>query len=100
MTKLADVMNEYNPDVVTSPHLTILETMEADYIDRETFALMMVPVLEPEQTEALLKGKLVITEEVAVQLEVALGVPAQFWLNREKRHVEYLRIKHPLSPIC
>lgn len=81
-------MNEYNPDTVTSPHLTILETMAARKITLMDMVLLMLPLLEPEQTEALLKGEMAITEEIALQLEAAIDVPAQFWLNRQKRYSE------------
>lgn len=77
--------NEYNPDIVTPPSETILETMKAKALDRENFALLMIPLFRPYQTESLLRGEMVITEEIAVQLEAALDIPAQFWLNRQRR---------------
>lgn len=83
-------MNEYNPDKVTPPYETILETMEAKSLDRETFGLLMIPLFRQYQTESLLRGEMVITQEIAVQLEAALDVPAQFWLNRQKRFEESL----------
>ena len=38
----------------------------------------------------LIKGKAPITKEIAAQLEDALGVPASFWLNLERRYREEL----------
>ena len=38
----------------------------------------------------LIKGKAHITKEIAAQLEHALGVPASFWLNLERRYREEL----------
>lgn len=78
--------NEYNPDKVTPPSETILETMKAQRLTSTDMVLFMMPLLEPEQTEALLRGEVVITEEIAIQLEAALDVPAQFWLNRQRRY--------------
>lgn len=79
--------NEYNPDFVTSPHITLLETMEAKRLTSGGMVVLMMP-LEPEQTEALLRGGVVITQEIAAQLEAILDVPARFWLNRQRRFGE------------
>ena len=85
--KEAGLINEYDPDTVTSPHLTILETMEARKITLGSMICWMRP-MEPEQTKALLRGEIAITLVIAIKLEAALGLPVQFWLNRQKRYSE------------
>jgi HTH-type transcriptional regulator/antitoxin HigA len=40
----------------------------------------------PQQVSELLNGKRRLTPETALQLEAALGVTAQFWLNREAQY--------------
>ena len=37
-----------------------------------------------------MKGKAAIVPETALQLEQALGVPAEFWLTREARYREWI----------
>ena len=82
------IKNEYNPDTVTPPHETILETMEARNIGLMDMVLMMLPTMEPEQTEALLRGEVEITEDIAMQLESVFGTPTHFWMKRQQRYNE------------
>jgi addiction module HigA family antidote len=39
---------------------------------------------------SLIRGNTPITPEIALQLEQFLGIPADFWKNRERHYREYL----------
>jgi len=84
------IENEYTPDYRSSPHETILEAMEARNQTKEDILLQMAPILSCDQTEALLRGELAITEEIALKLEHIFGVPATFWNKREKNYRDSL----------
>jgi len=45
----------------------------------------------------IIKGKAAITAETAIQLERALGVPAEFWNQREANYRAYLASKKELD---
>lgn len=80
--------NEYNPQRVLHPYLTLKEKLDELEIGPKEFA---VRTGKPEKTiTALLKGKSSITPEMAVSFENVLGIPANFWLNKQRLYDEYL----------
>ncbi len=79
---------EYRPDYAVTPGETLREVL-ADR--RMTQAELARRMSRPAKTiNEILKGKAALTAETALQLEVVLGVPAGFWLNREARYREAL----------
>jgi HTH-type transcriptional regulator/antitoxin HigA len=87
MTKI----NEYNPQTILHPYLTLAAKLEELGIGSKEFALRTG---KPEKTiSALLKGKSSITPDMAVQFENVLGIPAQFWLNKQSAYDEYIARK-------
>ncbi len=80
--------NAYVPDTVSSPGETILETIEALGMSQVDLAERMG--WTPKTVNELIKGKIILTPQTALQLEQILGVPAAFWMNREQHYREYL----------
>ena len=80
--------NAYVPDTVSPPGETILETIEALGMSQTDLAERMG--LTPKTVNEIVKGKTILTPQIALQLEQILGVPAAFWMNREQHYREYL----------
>ncbi|MCX6033093.1 MAG: HigA family addiction module antitoxin [Chloroflexi bacterium] len=78
--------NEYQPDYVTPPGETLLETLAAVQITQVELAERTGN--SPQAIEEIVNNKTPITAEIAGQLERVLGVPTHFWLNRERRYQE------------
>lgn len=77
---------EYHPDFVTSPGETLLETLDELGMTQAELAVRMG---RPKKTiNEIVKGKTAITPETALQLELALKIPASFWNKRERRYQE------------
>jgi HTH-type transcriptional regulator/antitoxin HigA len=80
------IVNEYTPDEVSHPGETLLDILEergmsqAELADRTGRPKKIV--------NEIIKGKLGISPETAIQLERALGVPAAFWSKRQQQHDE------------
>ena len=82
------IKNEYNPDFVTPPGETLLETLEVIGMSQAEFAERTG---RPKKTvNEIIRGKASITPETALQFEKVLGVPASFWINREQNYQEWL----------
>ena len=47
--------------------------------------------LSDEKMSLLMKGKLELTQDIADQLEDALGIPSSFWLNLEGMYRDKLK---------
>ena len=82
------IINQYNPDYVFPPGDTLEEVLEDRGISQAELADKMGI---PQKTiNEIIKGKVAITEETALQLELVLGIPAHFWNNRERHYREFL----------
>lgn len=80
--------NEYQPDYVSAPGETLLETLETIGMSQAELAKRMG---RPVKTiNEIIQGKAAITVETALQLEQVLGIPASFWLKREQHYRESL----------
>jgi HTH-type transcriptional regulator/antitoxin HigA len=80
--------NQYSPDVVSPPGETLKETLEALCMSQAELAERMG---RPKKTiNEIIKGKAALTPETALQLERVLGVPADFWANRDYHFREFL----------
>lgn len=81
-----NLRSEYTPDFFSHPGETLLETLEAKGMTQAELAIRMG---RPKKTiNEIIKGKTAITPETALQLELALGIPASFWNERERRYRE------------
>jgi HTH-type transcriptional regulator / antitoxin HigA len=82
------IKNQYNPDFVTPPGETLLETLEFIGMSQAEFAERTG---RPKKTiNEIIRGKAAITPETALQFEKVLGVTASFWINREQNYQEWL----------
>ena len=82
------IANRYYPDEVSAPGETLRETLEERGMTQAELAVRMN---RPEKTlSEIINGKAAVTPETAIQLELALGIPADFWLSRESRYRESL----------
>jgi len=82
------IQNEYLPDVVSPPGDTLAEALEDRGITQKELAERTG--LSKKTINQIIKAKAPITPETALYLERALGVPASFWNNRERRYRQYL----------
>ncbi|NTV34075.1 MAG: HigA family addiction module antidote protein [Deltaproteobacteria bacterium] len=78
--------NEYSPQTVTHPGVTLKEKLDELGMSQKEFA---VRTGKPEQTIVkVISGSSAITPDMAVQFETVLKVPAKFWLNRQLNYDE------------
>lgn len=72
---------KYQPDTVSPPGATLADVLEENEM---TQAALCRLINRPYKTiNEIIKGKAALTPETAIQLERALGVPADFWVQRE-----------------
>lgn len=80
------IRNEYNPQSVIHPGLILHEKLQEMGMGPKEFALR---TNKPEKTIiAVLKGESSITAEMSVLFERVTKIPAQFWMNCQRRHDE------------
>lgn len=85
---ISHVENEYIPDVVSPPGETLQELLDERGM---TQAELAQRTGRPKKTiNEIIQGKAEITPETALQLERVLGVPANFWNERERTYRDYL----------
>jgi HTH-type transcriptional regulator/antitoxin HigA len=74
----------YEPDVAIHPGATVRDVIEAKGMTQQELAKRMNR--PPNKINEILQGKRAITVETALELELVLGWPADFWLEREKNY--------------
>lgn len=86
-----EIKNEYIPDSVTHPGETLNDVLE----DRGMSQLELADRTGRPKTKIneIIKGRISITPDTAIQLENVLGIPASFWNNRQKKYDEYIAEK-------
>jgi HTH-type transcriptional regulator/antitoxin HigA len=73
--------NRYNPDAVSPPGATLKDALELHGMSQAEFCRV---IGRPTKTiNEIIKGKAAITAGTAIQFENALGIPAEFWVQRE-----------------
>lgn len=80
------VQNEYQPDVVTPPGQTLQEILDTTGMTKAELAERIGKT--PKHVGDIIKHGAPITPATAMELEKALGTPAGFWNNRERRYRE------------
>lgn len=86
MTEL--LTTEYRPSRVSPPGETLIELLgERGLTQVELARRLDRPV---KTINEIVKGKTAITPDTALQLERALGTPADFWLSRESAYRQWL----------
>lgn len=75
--------------IAIPPSVTILEQLK----DRNMTQKQLGGLLElsDEKMSLLMKGKLELTQDIADELEDALGIPSSFWLNLEGMYRDKLK---------
>ncbi|HEV2653627.1 MAG TPA: HigA family addiction module antitoxin [Ktedonobacteraceae bacterium] len=84
----SNLQNEYEPDSVSAPGETLLETLETLGISQEELATRMGH--STKTINEIIQKRAAITAEIALQLEQVLHIPASFWLKREQNYRESL----------
>lgn len=75
-------LNQYFPDTVTHPGVTLDEKLTEIGMSQKEFALRTG---KPEKTISLvISGQSSITPDMAVVFEKVLGIPASFWMKRQQ----------------
>lgn len=78
----------YSPERVSAPGITLLDLLEERGM---TQAELAERTGRPLKTiNEIIKGKAAIISETAIQLERALGTPAEIWSQREANYRAYL----------
>ena len=79
---------EYRPNTVSAPGETLLDLLDERGLSQAELARRLDRPIKT--VNEIVKGKAAIVPETALQLEQALGVPAEFWLTREARYREWI----------
>lgn len=82
MTRIAPA--PYAPDIAVHPGATIKEVLRDLGMTQAELAVRMKR--PANKLNEIIQGKRQITVETALELELTLGLPADFWLNLEKNY--------------
>jgi addiction module HigA family antidote len=85
------MINQYNPNYVSPPGQTLLETLDTIRMTQAELAKRTGKTVKT--INEIIKGKAPISPETALQFELVLETPASFWINREKNYREFLARK-------
>lgn len=85
---MAEVRTEYAPRTVSPPGATLLDLLEERQLSQAELARRMGRPLKT--VNEIIRGKAAITPDTALQLEVVLGPPAEFWNARERQYRAHL----------
>jgi addiction module HigA family antidote len=86
------IENRYAPDFISPRGETLAEILEERNMSQSELAQRMG---RPRKTiNEIIKGKAEITSDTALQIELVLGTPASFWMERERLYREYLARKN------
>lgn len=72
--------------IATPPGATVKEQLNGSGMSQREFASRMD--ISEEHISKLINGDVQLTSEIAVRLEMVLGIPAKFWNNLEKIYEE------------
>lgn len=85
--------------IATPPGATIREQLNERGMSQKEFAARMD--MSEKHISRLINGEVQLTPEVAIRLEMVLGVPAKFWNNLETIYREkLLKVKLENSMDC
>ncbi len=84
--------NQYMPDYVTPPGETLQEILDTIGMSKAELADRVGKT--PKTIGEIIKHGAPITPATAMELEKALGTPASFWNNRERRYRESVARQH------
>jgi HTH-type transcriptional regulator / antitoxin HigA len=78
----------FKPNWLSPPGDTIQDALDEVGISRSELARRIG--LATEQVNELIQGETRLTPDIAVSLELILGEPARFWLQREANYQQRL----------
>ena len=81
-------MNKSKTYIAVPPGYTIKEQLEDRGLTQKEFALRME--MSEKHISKLVNGEVLLTTDMAIRLEMVLGLSAQFWLNLENIYREKL----------
>jgi antitoxin HigA-1 len=76
--------DEIKTDIVLHPGEVLAEELLARKITKSSFAMGLN--IYPSHFSDILKGKRNITAQIALKLEKALGISAEFWLRLQSKY--------------
>jgi HTH-type transcriptional regulator / antitoxin HigA len=82
------MQNQYEPDFVSAPGATLEEMLSERCMTQADLAERTGRT--PKTINEIIQGKSPITPETALRLERVLGVPSDFWNNREAHYRAFL----------
>jgi addiction module HigA family antidote len=89
------MINEYDPQTVTHPGVTLYEKIQEMGLSVEEFSMR---IHEPKDVILSIIEELgAITPEIATALENGTQIPARFWLDRQARYDEAFKEELRLS---
>lgn len=81
-------INNYQPESVSHPGVTLAEKLEELGMSNKELA---VRTGKPQETiSKVIHGKSAITPQMAQLFEEVMGIPSRFWLERDRVYQEYL----------
>ena len=84
---MSEVKGQYYPDHVSPPGVSLSEILESLEMTQAELAERSG---RPRKTiNGIIKGKVAITPETAIQFETIFGMPASFWNNRQRQYDEF-----------
>ncbi len=81
-------INEYSPDRVSPPGDSLAEALDNRSLTQAD--LSRRTGLSKKAINEIVRGKAPLSPETALKLEAVLGIPAKFWMERERRYAEHL----------
>lgn len=81
---------EFNPDWVSPPGDTIEDLLEERDMTLETLSELLE--LKVYDVYKLIKGNIIITDELASKLAKAFNMSKTFWINREQQYRKQLEL--------
>ncbi len=89
---MTNITSSFCPDWVSPPGDTIADLIEEKNWNQKELAERLG--CSEKYLSQLIQGKVALTKDAALKLELVLGSTANFWLNREAKYQEHLaRIK-------
>jgi len=85
---MVDIKNEFHPDYAVSPGEVLSVELELRGMTQQELAKRTG--ITPKHIVSIMKAKSVMTPEMAIKLERALGMPVEYWLNLEALYQEIL----------
>lgn len=89
-------ISELTPFIATHAGEILADELEARAIKQQIFAQQIG--MQKSQLNEIIKGKRSINAEVAVLIEAALGISADFWLNAQNNYdIALVKIQHKVQ---